>query len=60
MATKYLDELRKRQGNVLFASADWAVGWRGFIDGAVEDGARAAQVLAVELRAPRTRPGPKL
>ncbi|KAF7560410.1 hypothetical protein G7046_g3749 [Stylonectria norvegica] len=51
MSTKYLDVLRKRQGNVLFASADWAMGWRGFIDGGIEDGAKAAMELALELRA---------
>lgn len=53
MATEYLDVLRERQGNVLFASADWAMGWRGFIDGAVEDGARAAKELDGELRSCR-------
>jgi monoamine oxidase len=40
--TKYLDELRARHGNVFFASSDWAVGWRSFIDGAIEEGTRAA------------------
>lgn len=48
MATKYLESLRERQGNVLFASADWSMGWRGFIDGAIEDGARAAMELNKE------------
>ncbi|KAK5120612.1 hypothetical protein LTR85_005970 [Meristemomyces frigidus] len=50
MATEYLDALRERQGNVLFASADWSLGWRGFIDGAIEDGTRAAMELLAELR----------
>jgi lysyl oxidase-like protein 2/3/4 len=27
---------------VIFASADWADGWRGFIDGVFEDGRAAA------------------
>ncbi|CAK7236849.1 hypothetical protein SCUCBS95973_009749 [Sporothrix curviconia] len=49
MSTKYLDPLRERQGNVLFASADWAMGWRGFIDGAIEDGGRAAKEIASEI-----------
>jgi monoamine oxidase len=40
--TKYLDDLRARHGNVFFASSDWAVGWRSFIDGAIEEGTRAA------------------
>ncbi|MFM1897248.1 MAG: hypothetical protein RLZZ385_2322 [Pseudomonadota bacterium] len=28
---------------LLFASADWAMGWRGFMDGAIESGLRAAR-----------------
>jgi monoamine oxidase len=46
---KYIDALRERQGNILFASADWALGWRGFIDGAIDDGARAAMEVKSEL-----------
>ena len=42
MSTAYVDSLRRTQGNIIFASADWALGWRGFIDGAIEDGTRAA------------------
>lgn len=57
MATKYLDDLRKRQGNIVFASADWAIGWRGFIDGAIEDGARAAMEVKKELQAQASVPG---
>ncbi|RYP49805.1 hypothetical protein DL769_011040 [Monosporascus sp. CRB-8-3] len=49
MATMYLDVLRRRQGNILFASADWAMGWRGFIDGAIEEGMRVAMELTNEL-----------
>ena len=37
-----LDGLRKRQGRLHFANADWSFLWRGFIDGAIEDGARVA------------------
>jgi monoamine oxidase len=59
MATNYLDVLRERQGNVIFASADWALGWRGFIDGGIEDGARAAKEVKDELAAERTD-GPRL
>jgi pseudooxynicotine oxidase len=40
--TKYLKALQTREGNLFFASADSANGWRGFIDGAVESGLRAA------------------
>lgn len=41
--TKYLKSLQTREGNLFFASADAANGWRGFIDGAVESGLRAAR-----------------
>lgn len=34
--------MRARQGNIFFASSDWALGWRSFIDGAIEEGTRAA------------------
>lgn len=53
-----LDALRRRQGNIVFASSDWAVGWRSFIDGAIEEGTRAAMTLMEELQpsaAPRLR-----
>jgi hypothetical protein len=40
--TKNLEELRARHGNIFFANSDWAVGWRSFIDGAIEEGTRAA------------------
>ncbi|RAL13385.1 flavin monoamine oxidase family protein [Aspergillus homomorphus CBS 101889] len=49
LLSEALDALRERHGNVLFASADWARGWRGFIDGAIEDGTRAAIVCSEEL-----------
>lgn len=47
--TRDLGVLRQGHGNVLFASADWAVGWRGFIDGAIEEGARAAKAVLEDL-----------
>jgi monoamine oxidase len=40
--TKYLKAPQTREGNLFFASADSANGWRGFIDGAVESGLRTA------------------
>ncbi|ORY91639.1 hypothetical protein BCR35DRAFT_323378 [Leucosporidium creatinivorum] len=49
--TKYHKELQTRTGNVLWASADWADGWKGFIDGACEQGGRAAHVVVEEWRA---------
>ncbi|KAJ5280537.1 hypothetical protein N7478_005909 [Penicillium angulare] len=45
-----LGSLRARHGNVVFASSDWAVGWRSFIDGAIEEGTRAAMTVKDELR----------
>ena len=49
---EYLDALRERQHNIPFASADWALGWRGFIDGAIEEGTRAAATTLRELGHP--------
>ncbi len=45
-ATDYLSALQEKHGNVWFASADWADGWRGFIDGAIEQGIVVAQRVA--------------
>ncbi|KAJ5385967.1 hypothetical protein N7509_008508 [Penicillium cosmopolitanum] len=45
-----LDALRQRHGNILFANSDWAIGWRSFIDGAIEEGTRAALTVKEELR----------
>ncbi|KAJ5492060.1 Flavin amine oxidase [Penicillium expansum] len=47
--TKYLAELQKRHGNVLMANSDWASGWRGFIEGALEQGALAAGTVLDEI-----------
>jgi pseudooxynicotine oxidase len=48
--TKYLKALQTREGNLFFASADSANGWRGFIDGAVESGLRSAREVIQALR----------
>ncbi|KAJ5750671.1 monoamine oxidase maoN [Penicillium manginii] len=50
---QYLEALRERHGNILFSSADWALGWRGFIDGAIEEGSRAAKQIIDELGFPK-------
>jgi hypothetical protein len=42
-ASKYLQILQEPHGRVLMASADWADGWRGFIDGAIEQGTKASR-----------------
>ena len=43
--TKYLAELQAPHGNVFMANADWASGWRAFIEGAMEQGALAADAV---------------
>lgn len=48
-STKYLGKLRASRGKVILASSDWALGWRGFIDGAIEEGTRAAFTVKTEL-----------
>ncbi|KAK0650884.1 Monoamine oxidase N [Lasiodiplodia hormozganensis] len=45
----HLEDMRARHGNVFFASSDWALLWRSFIDGAIEEGARAAMAVKTEL-----------
>lgn len=55
--SKYLDELRQPANNIFFASSDWALGWRSFIDGAIEEGTRAAAYVKKDLtRQAHTRP----
>ncbi|KAM0755298.1 amine oxidase [Meredithblackwellia eburnea MCA 4105] len=49
-ATKYQAELQSPHGNILFASADWASGWRAAIDGALEQGSLAAYKVTKEIR----------
>ncbi|KAJ4302960.1 hypothetical protein N0V90_001851 [Kalmusia sp. IMI 367209] len=49
LLANHLDDMRARHGNVLFANSDWALGWRGFIDGAIEEGTRAALEVRKEL-----------
>lgn len=42
LLTEGLEELQRPEGRVFFAGSDIASGWRGFIDGAIESGARVA------------------
>lgn len=44
-AGRYLKELQQPHRLVTFASSDWADGWRGFIDGAIEQGIRAGHEI---------------
>ena len=41
--SRYLKALQEPSARVVFASADWANGWRGFIDGAIEQGLLAGR-----------------
>ena len=43
--SRYLRQLQQSEGRLVFASSDWASGWRGFIDGAVESGLRAGRLV---------------
>lgn len=49
LLVNHLGDMRERHGNVLFASSDWALGWRSFIDGAIEEGTRVAYEVRKEL-----------
>ena len=51
--SKYHEALRARHDCIIFASSDWAVGWRSFIDGAIEEGTRAAFEVIQELQEER-------
>lgn len=53
--TKWLRELQQPHARVLFASADWADGWRGFVDGAIERGGRSAIEVEDLLRSDNPR-----
>jgi monoamine oxidase len=48
--TTYHAEMQRAEGNVLLAGSDFADGWAGFMDGAIESGLRAG---AAALRQPR-------
>ncbi|KAK4494257.1 hypothetical protein PRZ48_014555 [Zasmidium cellare] len=48
--TRFSEELQKGHGRVHMASGDWADGWRGFVDGAIEQGRRAALQVAEALK----------
>jgi hypothetical protein len=50
LLSNHLADMRARQGNICFANADWALGWRSFIDGAIEEGTRAALSVRNDLR----------
>ena len=41
--TRFGAGLRRPEGRLAFATADMAIGWAGYIDGAIESGSRAAE-----------------
>ena len=43
--TGALAELQRPEGRIVLAGSDYASGWMGFIDGAIESGLRAAHLL---------------
>jgi monoamine oxidase len=43
--TRYLRELQRPEGRVFLAGSDFANGWSGFIDGAIESGLSAARAV---------------
>jgi monoamine oxidase len=45
-----LEEMQRPEGRVHLAGPDYANGWDGFIDGAIESGFRAAQRVSAQLR----------
>ena len=51
-AEKALPVLRSSVDNVHFASADWAQGWRGYVEGAAEQGLHAGVKVHRLLREP--------
>lgn len=48
--TESFKDLQKPEGNIHFATSDIASGWRGFIDGAIESGALAAEQVTEQLK----------
>ena len=46
---QHLNVLQESHGRIFLASADWAKGWRGFIDGAIEQGVKAAATVKTAL-----------
>ncbi|KAJ0421680.1 hypothetical protein BJY00DRAFT_300814 [Aspergillus carlsbadensis] len=57
LVSRFQEALQARHGDVLFASADWAHGWRAAIDGAMEQGVLAARVVAGEIKQLKRRGG---
>lgn len=52
--TTSLPELQRPEGRIRLAGSDFANGWGGFIDGAIESGLDAARAVGQQLAAPGT------
>ena len=46
---RFVDELARPEGHLVFASGDTSEGWRGFIEGAIASGSKAAVAVAKSL-----------
>ncbi len=46
---RWMPELARMEGRIAFAGADVALGWGGYIDGAIETGLRAAREVETDL-----------
>jgi monoamine oxidase len=44
--TRYHREMQRPEGRVVLAGSDFADGWSGFIDGAIESGLRTGKLAA--------------
>lgn len=55
--TRFGAGLRRPEGRLAFATADMAIGWAGYIDGAIESGSRAAERTRSQRGARAAPPG---
>ena len=44
--THYHADMQLPEGRVILSNSDWANGWSGFVDGAVESGKRGGRIAA--------------
>jgi hypothetical protein len=47
---KFQQELQRDHGRIIFASADWVDGWRGFVDGAIAAGKQSARRIIAKTK----------
>ncbi|KAK0389164.1 hypothetical protein NLU13_2739 [Sarocladium strictum] len=56
----HLQDMRASTQHIVFACSDWAKGWRSFIDGAIEEGTRAAAQVVKALATDKSAAKSKL